>query len=76
MVGSCFNVYQTTSKGSALGNFVTASFTPNGVQGDYHIGPQSPAIRRGSALDYGPLQTDDIDGDQRVAPVDIGADQR
>ena len=33
-VGSCFNVYQSTSKGSALGNFVTATFTPNGVQGD------------------------------------------
>jgi hypothetical protein len=74
-VGSCFNVYQATSKGSALGNFVTATFTPNGVQGDYHLNPlSSPAIRAGGDLVY-ELQQQDIDGDQRTAPIDIGADQ-
>jgi hypothetical protein len=73
-VGSCFNVYQTTSKGSALGNYVTAMFTPNGVQGDYHIGPGSPALASGSRILY-ELQSTDFDHDARVSPVDIGAVQ-
>jgi hypothetical protein len=78
LVGSCFNVYQATSKGAALGNFVTAVFTPNGIQGDYHlraVSPNmSPAIGRGS--DLGPaLEAIDIDGDARKAPTDVGADQ-
>jgi hypothetical protein len=78
-VGACFNVYQTTSKGSALGNFVTATFTPNGVQGDYHINPNapnpSPAIKRGGPIVF-ELQSADYDGDPRtLPPIDIGADQ-
>ncbi|MCU1276992.1 MAG: signal peptide protein, partial [bacterium] len=76
-VGSCFNVYQASSKGSALGNFVTATFTPNGVQGDYHLGTlpfASPAIGRGGAILY-ELQNADFDGDPRKQPVDVGADQ-
>jgi hypothetical protein len=78
MVGSCFNVYQSTSKGSGFGNYVVATFTPNGVQGNYHINPNnpnpSPAIAAGSGLLYS-LQSNDFDGDPRMAPVDIGADQ-
>lgn len=74
-VGSCFNVYEATSKGTALGNFVTAIFSPVGIQGDYHIDPvTSPAIGQGSAILYDP-QDEDIEGDTRSAPVDIGADQ-
>jgi hypothetical protein len=41
-----FNVYQATSAGTALGNFVTTTFTPTGLTdknnklwGDYHIRP-------------------------------------
>jgi hypothetical protein len=74
LVGSCFDVYQTTSKGSALGNFVTATFTPNGLQGDYHISPGSPASQRGTGLLFG-LQSFDYDGEPRSAPVDVGAVQ-
>jgi hypothetical protein len=67
------NVYQATSKGAALGNFVVATFTPNGIQGDYHIGGGSPAVRAGSAIPPG--TTKDVDGQSRASPVDIGADQ-
>jgi hypothetical protein len=75
-VGACFNVYQTTSKGSALGNFVTATFTPNGVQGDYHITPGTSAAVRGGGPIVFDLQSADIDGDARtLPPIDIGADQ-
>ena len=70
-----FNDYQATSKGAALGNFVVATFTPNGIQGDYHIAPTSPAVGAGSNLPGEPLQASDYDGDHRPARVDVGADQ-
>jgi hypothetical protein len=75
-VGACFNVYQSTSKGTGFGNYVVATFSPNGVQGDYHINAStSPAVRRGSGLLY-PLQDNDIDLDPRTSTqIDIGADQ-
>jgi hypothetical protein len=74
-VGACFNVYQGTSKGSGLGNYVTATFTPNGIQGDYHIsGAFSAARRLGGAIVF-ELQDTDYDGDGRLAPIDAGADQ-
>ncbi len=68
-----FNDYLATSKGAALGNFVVATFTPNGIQGNYHIQTTSPAVGAGIAS---PLLTTDYDGDSRLGgPVDIGADQ-
>jgi large repetitive protein len=72
--GPYCNYYQATSKGAALGNFVVATFTPNGVQGDYHIATSSPVVSRGGPLTPG-LQELDYDNNPRVAPVDIGADQ-
>ena len=67
------NVYQATSKGAALGNFVVATFTPNGIIGDYHIASGSPATGAGSTIPPG--TTSDVDRQNRVSPVDIGADQ-
>ena len=72
--GPYCNYYQATSKGAALGNFVVATFTPNGVQGNYHIADTSPAVSLGSGITEA-LQNFDYDNTQRVAPVDIGADQ-
>lgn len=68
-----FNVYQATSKGAALGNFVVATFSPNGVQGDYHVPPSSPVAAAGSAIPPG--TTTDFDHENRLSPVDVGADQ-
>ncbi|MBI5496162.1 MAG: hypothetical protein HY904_14160 [Deltaproteobacteria bacterium] len=67
------NVYVATSKGSTLGNFVVATFGPNGVVGDHHLLAGSPAIGAGSGIP--PATMTDFDGQDRVAPVDIGADQ-
>jgi large repetitive protein len=79
-----FNLYEATSKGSAFGNFVTATFTPNGLRGDYRIFAASPAVDQGMpltnpALAPYPQLTKDYDGDVRPNPstgkVDIGADE-
>ena len=73
------NIFKATSKGAALGNFVSITFLPTGIHGDYHIGAGSSAIGRGDAsllsthsdLDH------DYDGQARTsAGVDAGADQR
>jgi large repetitive protein len=78
-VSTYFNNYQATSKGAALGNFVVATFTPNGVQGNYHLsGIGSPAFGGGDGLTAGlkPFNfAQDYDGQTRVAPTEIGADQ-
>ena len=73
LVAPYLNIYQASSKGAALGNFVVATFHPNGIRGDYHIQAGSPALRAGSII---PPGTDaDYDGTPRVSPVDIGAHQ-
>ncbi len=50
-----FDLYQASSKGAAFGNYVTATFVPNGLMsaadllyGDYHLKAGSPAIGRGA----------------------------
>ncbi len=56
-VRTFFDLYQASSKGAAFGNFVSVTFTPNGLQsaqdllyGDYHITSISPAVGRGNAM--------------------------
>jgi hypothetical protein len=67
-------VYQATSKGAGFGgNFVVATFTPNGLFGNYHIANSSPAVAHGSTLSLG--TPGDFDHRCRVSPVDIGAHQ-
>lgn len=50
-------------------NSIQASLS---VDSTGHLPPGSPAIERGTALAQ---VTDDIDGQQRIAPYDIGADE-
>jgi hypothetical protein len=80
-VAPYFNVYQATSAGAALGNFVVATFTPNGIQGNYHVQAGSAAVGWGSIPAATPT---DYDKQNRVVHPpgrpgtggsDIGADQ-
>jgi hypothetical protein len=73
------NVVEATSKGAAFGNFVTVTFKPNGLTGDYHIKATSPAIDVGGSdylSTFEEVQTD-YDGELRPfgPQVDIGADE-
>jgi hypothetical protein len=45
-----FNVYEATSGGAALGNFVTVVWTPVVLTGDYHIQTSSRAVDRAAAV--------------------------
>ncbi len=79
LLGPYFNVYEATSKGAALGNFVTTTFRPTGFEGDYHIAGGSPAVDAASAAPLAdfPTLASDFDGDTRPlgAGPDIGADE-
>jgi hypothetical protein len=81
-----FNIYKATMKGSALGNYVATTFTPNGLRGDYHTGAGSSATDKGSLFaaaspvftgDQQLLATD-FDGKPRPlgAAADIGANEQ
>ena len=80
LVSTYRNSISATQGGAALGNFVSFTYSPLTLTGNYHIKGTSPARGVGSAgapvfswnaafLGF------DFDGDSRVAPVDIGADQ-
>jgi hypothetical protein len=68
-----FNVYQATSVGASVGNFVVTMFSPNGIQGNYGPQASSPVIHAGSLIPPG--TPTDYYQTLRVAPVDIGAIQ-
>jgi hypothetical protein len=71
------NRYQATSKGAAFGNFVTTTFLPTGLVGDYHLRPDSAArdVGVGRFRTFFPTLLTDIDGDPRLLPaVEAGAD--
>lgn len=75
------NVYEATAKGAAFGNFVTTTFTPNGLIGDYHIGATSSAIDKGSSAPLSTFQELLLDYYGHSRPfvlggiVDIGAEE-
>ena len=80
-VNKYVNVYKATSRGSALGNFVSVTFTPTGLRGDYHIPTGSAAINIGSlaALAASPvLLATDLNGLPRPSGTlpDAGAYER
>jgi hypothetical protein len=79
------NIFQASSKGATLGNFVQITFTPNGLinssaglYGDYHILTGSPAIGVGASGIQGQYPAVAFDYDNQARPdttPDIGADQ-
>jgi hypothetical protein len=76
---SYHNVFRATSKGAALGNFVSTTFEPTGARGDYHLGAGSPALLFGDVLLLAehPELLLDFDREPRAAieGIDAGADQ-
>lgn len=74
-----FNINQATSKGAAFGNFVTVTFLPTGVNGNYHIQAGSPARDKalGAYLSAFPSLDTDFDNQNRPSGSfpDIGADE-
>jgi len=78
VVSSYFNVFQATSSGTALGNFVTVTFTPTGRRGDYHLTLASPARDIGGGIYAGALPQLQTDYDRQPRPsggFDAGADE-
>jgi hypothetical protein len=76
--GSCTHAYSIALPGVPLGgtNIAKDPFFANTLTGDLHIQAGSPAIRAAapsSSLDG--IAAHDIDGDVRVRPADLGADQ-
>jgi hypothetical protein len=73
-----YNEYQATSKGAAFGNFVTVTFKPTGLRGNYHV-LIGPAINAGDNTYTGQFVElgSDFDGQQRPTgpSPDIGADE-
>jgi hypothetical protein len=56
------------------GNFVDVHFGPLTIAGDYHLRTDSQAIDAGVDISI-PELADDIDGETRTTPFDIGADE-
>ena len=80
MVSTYRNSISATQGGAALGNFVSFTYSPLTLTGNYHIKGTSPSRDVGStgAPIFGWNQAFlqfDFDSDSRAAPVDIGADE-
>jgi hypothetical protein len=73
------NVFEATSSGAALGNFVSIAFGPLVPAGDYHIGGPLPGANETYPASVSPsilLRLDtDFDGDLRAVDADVGADE-
>jgi hypothetical protein len=77
--GSCMHAYSIALPGSLPSGGTNVAQDPqfrNTVTGDLHIKPGSPAIRAAAPdSDLTGVASRDIDGDPRVSPADLGADQ-
>lgn len=77
--GSCGHDYSIVSAGTVppgIGNLHIDPMFVDTATGDLHIRPGSPAHRAADpASDLSGFAGRDIDGDMRIAPADIGADQ-
>ncbi len=78
LVSTYRNSISATQGGAALGNFVSFTYSPLNLTGNYHIKGTSPAVNAGNSVlpasNMAFLQFD-LDGDSRTAPFDIGADE-
>jgi large repetitive protein len=57
------------------GNFVDVQYGPLSIVGNYHLRTDSDAIDAGADMSAIAELDDDIDGEARVTPYDIGADE-
>lgn len=77
--GSCLHAYSIAEPGTLPGGGTNLAGDPmfvDTVTGNLHIQPGSAAIRAAAPdSDLGGIAAQDIDGDARVAPADIGADE-
>jgi large repetitive protein len=74
------NSISASQGGAALGNFVSFTYSPMTLTGNYHILGDSSARGTGTGggagiLSWNPILDFDFDVDSRAVPVDIGADQ-
>lgn len=77
--GTCMHVYSIMHPGTLLPGIGNSSIDPlfvNSAIGDLHLRANSPARRNADPnSDLSGLAARDIDGDLRVAPADVGADE-
>ncbi len=77
--GSCTHAYSIVTPGTLPAggtNFASDPKFVDTLTGNLHIQPGSAAIRAAAPdADLGGLSARDLDGDARVAPADIGADE-
>ena len=79
LTSTFFNTYQATSKGAALGNFVTVVWQPLGRHGDTHLTAGSPARSFGGGVYVASFPQLQVDYDLAPRPTgttfDSGAQQ-
>ena len=77
--GTCSHVYSIATPGTlpaGAGNIAMDPMFVNASTGDLHIMPGSPAIGAADpSSDLGDIAAQDLDGDPRSSPADIGADE-
>jgi len=71
---SCIHIYSAIGPTAVAGTGNISD--PPALSADGHLGPGSPALKKAElGADLSGLASRDIDGDLRVAPADLGADQ-
>ena len=56
LVSPYFNVFEATSVGASMGNYVQVNYSPLALTGNYHLQKTSPAIDRAFA-NFGAIPT-------------------